>query len=61
MESEKKPTQTHLTLSSWCKENGYNGVTKECVLSAFSSDNPKIQTMAKREKLKGITKYPFKD
>ena len=44
----------HLTLSSWCKSNGYDGVTKECLLNAFSSDNPKIQSLAKKEKLKGI-------
>ena len=61
MESEKKPTQTHLTLSSWCEGNGYGGVTKECLLNAFSSDDPKVQAMAKREKLKGITQYPFNE
>ena len=50
----KKPTQMHLTLSSWCKSNGYDGVTKECVLNAFNSDIPAVQKLAKREKLKGI-------
>lgn len=56
MELEKRPTQTHLTLNSWCKANGYDGVTSECVLNAFNSDNPKVQKLAKKEKLKNIVK-----
>tara|TARA_Y100001938_G_scaffold145850_1_gene223456 strand:- start:4132 stop:4287 length:156 start_codon:yes stop_codon:yes gene_type:complete len=42
------------TLRKWCESNGYDGVTKECVTSAFHSDNPKIQELAKRKKLEGI-------
>ena len=42
------------TLREWCQKNGYNGVTKECVLSAFQSNNPKIQELAKRKKLEGM-------
>ena len=42
------------TLRGWCEKNGYPGITKECVLSAFNSDNPKIQQLAKRKKLEGI-------
>ena len=48
----KKP----ITLADWCKNNNYPGVTKECVLSAFQSDDSKIQELAKREKLKGLIK-----
>jgi len=54
VELADKPMKTHLTLSSWCKSNGYNGVTEKCILSAFNSDNPNIQKLAKKEKLKGI-------
>ena len=43
-----------VTLADWCKKNNYPGVTKECVLSAYESNDPKIQELAKREKLKGV-------
>ena len=43
-----------MTMKSWCAKNGYGGVTKECVLSAFSSSKPEILKLAKREKLKGM-------
>ena len=42
------------TLKGWCEKNGYPGVTKECVLSAFQSENPDIHKLAKRKKLEGI-------
>jgi len=42
------------TLKQWCESNGYTGVSKECVLSAFNSDNPDIQQLAKRKKLEGL-------
>lgn len=45
-----------ITLADWCKKNKYPGVTQECVVSAFQSNNPKIQELAKREKLKGLIK-----
>ena len=54
MELEDRPMKTHPTLNSWCKENGYDGVTKKCLLSAFNSNNPKIQDLAKKHKLRGI-------
>ena len=54
MELEKKPMRTHLTLSSWCETNGYGTTTKECIMSAFGSNEPHIQELAKKEKLKGI-------
>ena len=47
-------TNNIVTLKAWCDENGYDGVTKECVLSAFQSDDEKIVKLAKREKLKGM-------
>ena len=43
-----------LTLGDWCEKNNYPGITKECLLSAFQSDDPSIQELAKREKLKGV-------
>ncbi len=45
-----------VTLADWCRKNNYPGVTKECVLSAYGSNDPKIQELAKREKLKGVLK-----
>jgi len=47
-------TSKEITLKGWCDKNGYPGVTKECVMSAFQSPNPDIQKLAKREKLKGL-------
>ena len=35
--------------------NGYNGVTKECVMSAFQSQDEKVQKLAKKEMIKGIS------
>ena len=36
-----------LTLNDWCKTNGYPGVTRECIISASNSDDPKLRDMAK--------------
>ena len=41
-----------VSLRDWCEKNGYDGITKECVNSAFNSPDPKVQEQAKREKLK---------
>lgn len=41
-------------MKSWCTKNGYGGVTKECVDSAFNSADTSVQKLAKREKLKGL-------
>ena len=45
-----------ITLADWCNKNKYPGVNKECIVSAFQSNDPKIQELAKREKLKGLIK-----
>mgnify|MGYP003642542094 CR=1 FL=1 len=42
------------TLRGWCESNGYVGISKECVLSAFQSPDPQIQQLAKRKKLEGL-------
>ena len=47
-------SQQKKTLRGWCEKNGYPGITRECVLSAFQSPDPKIQQLAKRKKLEGI-------
>ena len=47
-------SQQTKTLRQWCESNGYGGVSKECVLSAFQSPDPKIQQLAKRKKLEGL-------
>ena len=39
------------TLREWCVNNNYPGVTKECILSASQSDDPKLRDMAKSAKL----------
>jgi len=44
------------TLKAWCDSNGYDGVTKECILSASGSENPKVVALAKKAKLTGIAK-----
>jgi len=36
-----------VTLRDWCRTNGYPGVTKECILSASNSDDPRLRDMAK--------------
>ena len=53
MKKNKDPDKV-FTLRGCCEENGYGGVTQECIISAFNSDNPKIQEMAKREKFKSM-------
>ena len=45
-----------ITLVDWCKKNKYPGVTQECVVSAFQSNDSNIQELAKKEKLKGLIK-----
>ena len=44
------------TMEAWCKENGYDGVTKECVLSASQQEDPKLKEMAKKHLKQGIVK-----
>jgi len=48
------PKTNNLTMKNWCRKNGYPGVTKECMLNAFNSNDPEVQSLAKREKLKGL-------
>ena len=42
------------TLKQWCIGNGYNGVTKECVMSATQSNDPKLQSMGKQAVLQRV-------
>ena len=44
-----------ISLKNWCLSNGYNGVTKECILSAFQSQDEKVQSMAKKQMIKGMS------
>jgi len=44
-----------VTLKNWCLSNGYNGVTQECVRSAFQSPDQKVQSMAKKQMIKGMS------
>ena len=44
------------TLNQWCKINGYEGVTKECIQSAMNQDNPKLNQMAKEHLIRGVAK-----
>ena len=44
------------TLEQWCKNKGYPGVTKDCILSANNQDNPKLQKKVKRHMLEGIVR-----
>ncbi|QDP57972.1 MAG: hypothetical protein Tp1124DCM412261_29 [Prokaryotic dsDNA virus sp.] len=42
------------TMKEWCDKNGYDGVTKECLISASEQDDPKLKSMAKEHLSKGI-------
>jgi len=48
-------------LKDWCSTNGYPGVTRECIVSAMASDDPKLREMAKNadaiEKVKSTKTY----
>ena len=50
-----------ITLKDWCSTNGYPGVTRECIVSAMASDDPKLREMAKNadaiEKVKSTKTY----
>jgi len=41
-------------MKEWCKRNGYDGVTKECLLSASQQENSKLKEMAKEHLKTGI-------
>lgn len=32
--------------TSWCKRNGYKGVTSECIKRGLRSKNPRVRKMA---------------
>ena len=44
-----------VSLKNWCQSNGYNGVTRECILSAFQSEDKKVQSMSKKQIIKGMS------
>jgi hypothetical protein len=44
------------TLEQWCKNKGYPGVTKECILSANNQDDSKLQKKVKRHMIEGIVR-----
>ena len=48
------PNLKRVLLKNWCLSNGYNGVTKECVMSAYQSQDKKVQKMARKEMIKGV-------
>ena len=50
-----------VSLKNWCQSNGYNGVTKECIRSAFQSQDEKVQSMAKKQMIKGMSYGKEKD
>lgn len=55
----KKSTLTKrgiFTLKDWCTKNGYNGVTRECVMSAMQNNDPKVNKMAKKAVLTRVAK-----
>tara|TARA_R100000734_G_C3319248_1_gene114774 strand:+ start:1025 stop:1183 length:159 start_codon:yes stop_codon:yes gene_type:complete len=45
-----------MTMNDWCKKNGYNGVTKECLMSASQQDDVKLRKMAEEHLKTGIIK-----
>ena len=54
MSKQKLHSRGIVTLKNWCEKNGYDGVTKECVISASNSPDKEVQDMAKQYKLKSI-------
>jgi len=49
-------TRGIFTMQSWCEQNGYKGVTKECLLSASQQDDVKLRKMAENHLKTGIVK-----
>lgn len=45
-----------LNLKQWCKKNGHNGVTKECLLSAIGSEDEKVKEWAKEAMIRNTAK-----
>tara|TARA_R100000655_G_scaffold55781_1_gene93881 strand:- start:5353 stop:5517 length:165 start_codon:yes stop_codon:yes gene_type:complete len=45
-----------VTLNQWCKTNGYDGVTQECINSAKNQEDPKLQGMVKKHLIRGVAK-----
>ena len=45
-----------MRLIEYCKLNGFGKINKECVDSAFQSNDPKIVEQAKRYKLNNLVK-----
>tara|TARA_R100000278_G_scaffold80605_1_gene62251 strand:- start:35 stop:184 length:150 start_codon:yes stop_codon:yes gene_type:complete len=41
-------------MKSWCIKNGYDGVTKECLLSASQQGDSKLKEMAESHLKTGI-------
>ena len=49
MSPQCKPAESNqgvVTIEQWCGKNGYDGVTKECLISASQQDDPKVVQMA---------------
>jgi len=47
-------TRGIFTMKSWCIKNGYDGVTKECLLSASQQGDSKLKEMAESHLKTGI-------
>jgi len=58
-ENEKKSNVSSKgigTLKQWCIKNGHGGVTRECILSAMQSQDPKIVGWAKKAVMGNMVK-----
>lgn len=51
----KKPAGV-FSLKQWCQKNGYDGVTRQCVISARSSENEKVREWAKDAMVRNIAR-----
>ena len=47
MSTVKSGSKKIFSLKGWCQNNGYKGVTRECILSAIGSENEKVKGWAK--------------
>ncbi len=55
-EESKLRNRKIMTMNDWCKKNGYDGVTKQCLMSASQQDDVKLRKMAEEHLKTGIIK-----
>ena len=54
IEKNKSKSRKAFTLKQWCRLNGYPGVTRECIISAVSSSDPKVAKWGKSAMVRNL-------